>query len=160
MNSAHLHLTLVHLPVVLIPLAVLILILAIFRRELVLQKLSVGIFIFASLAAIPAFLTGEPSEEIVEDLPQVSENYIENHEEAAETAFYITLISGALALGVLLSCRYPKVQKTLKMSLLAAGITSSLSLFRAANLGGQIRHSEIRSENSVVSPSETDKDND
>jgi hypothetical protein len=48
-----------------------------------LKRISLGIFIIVALLAIPAYLTGEPTEELVENLPGVSKSSIEQHEEAA-----------------------------------------------------------------------------
>lgn len=49
------------------------------------------IFIFGALAAIAAMSTGEGAEEVVEKISRISENYIKNHEETAET-FALLLI--------------------------------------------------------------------
>lgn len=158
MSSAHWHLVLVHMPVLFVPFAVLILITGLWRQQAVLQKLAAALFVASALVAIPTFLTGEPAEEQVEDLPQVSESAIEVHEEAAELAFYLTLVAGGLGLGVLLAGRREKLKHLLQMGLVAAGIASSLALLRAANLGGQVRHSEIRDANAIDTSAEGEQD--
>ena len=56
---------------------------ALLRRSEELKRISLGIFIIVALLAIPAYLTGEPTEELVENLPGVSKSSIEQHEEAA-----------------------------------------------------------------------------
>ncbi len=158
MSSAHWHLALVHVPVLFVPLAVLVLIFGLWWRQVALQRLAALLFIGSALVAIPVFLTGEPAEEQVEELPQVSESAIEVHEEAAELAFYLTLVAGGLGLGALLTSRRPKLARQLQMGLLAAGIASSLGLLRAASLGGLVRHSEIRDANAVARPAEGEQD--
>ncbi len=160
MSSAHWHLVLVHVPVLFVPFALLLLIFGLWWRQATLQKLAAGLFVASALVAIPAFLTGEPAEEQVEDLPQVSESAIKVHEEAAELGFYVTLVGGGLGLGALLTSRREKLRHLLQMGLVAAGIASSLALLRAANLGGQVRHSEIRDGNAVATSAEGEQDDD
>lgn len=149
MSSAHWHLILVHIPILLIPLALCIFVWGAWMRNESFKTLAMTIFIGAAALSVPTFLTGEPSEEIVEDLPLVSESFIEAHEEAAEFAFYATLVTGGLALAALLLRRNQKFQKASTVALVFAGAVSSVSLGRAGYLGGQIRHSEIRDEQSV-----------
>ncbi len=45
------------------------------------KNTALGIFIFSGLTTITAFLTGEGAEEIVENLPGISETLIHKHEE-------------------------------------------------------------------------------
>jgi hypothetical protein len=160
MSSAHWHLALVHLPVVFVPFATVLLMLGLWQKQAVLKKLAAFLFVASALVAVPAFLTGEPAEEQVEDLPLVSEPIIEAHEEAAEFAFYTSLAAGVFGLGVLLTYRRQRVQQLLQHTLIAVGVASSLALLRAANLGGQVRHSEIRDANSLTAPTENEKDDD
>jgi hypothetical protein len=75
---------------------------ALLRKSEELKKKSLGFFIIIALLAIPAYLTGEPAEELVGNLPGVSKASIEQHEEAAQVAFAGVLIVGAAALGGLI----------------------------------------------------------
>ena len=45
---------------------------ALLRRSEELKKISLGVFVIVALLGIPAYLTGEPAEELVENLPGVS----------------------------------------------------------------------------------------
>lgn len=157
MSAAHLHLILVHVPVLFIPLALLLLAAGLRLKQQSLSTLALGLFIFSAAISIPTFLSGEPSEEQVEDLPLVSESHIEEHEEAAELAFYVTLLAGALSVGSLIVRKQPDYQKLLIASVLFTGALSSVALARAAYLGGQIRHSEIRSGQTVSNSHEVEK---
>ena len=76
MNWAHVHLMLNHIPVVGIGFAILLLAVAVVRRSHELTNVALVFVILVSLWAIPAYLTGEPAEEVVEDLPGVSEELI------------------------------------------------------------------------------------
>lgn len=100
-----------------------------------------------AVAALPVYFIGEPAEEIVEHLPGVEEAIIEGHEESALVAFIAVGILGVAALGVL--WRYCHTD-TIPRTLVTAGLILSTIVFGlmawTADLGGKIRHSEIRSE--------------
>lgn len=145
MNQAHLHLMLNHFPVIGAILCLLLLLFALMRKSDELKRASLGGLVIISLLTIPAFLTGEPAEELVENLPGVSHALIESHEEAALVAFIALGLTGALALVGLIWSRRRTTLPTWLMT--AALLLTSVSLglmARTANLGGEIRHTEIR----------------
>ena len=146
MNWAHVHLMLNHIPVVGIGFAVLLLAVSIARRSYELNTVALVFVILVSLWAIPAYLTGEPAEEVVEDMPGISEELIEEHEEQAEIAFIIVEVAGGLALITLIARRYSDKlgQKLVILTLLVLIISGGL-IGWTANLGGKIHHEEIRS---------------
>lgn len=146
MNWAHVHLMLNHIPVIGIGFAVLLLAVSIARRSYELNTVALVFVILASLWAIPAYLTGEPAEGVVEDLPGVSEELIEEHEEQAEIAFILVEVSGGLALITLIARRYSDKlgQKLVILTLLVLIVSGGL-IGWTANLGGKIHHEEIRS---------------
>jgi uncharacterized membrane protein len=117
---------------------------ALLRKSEELKKMSLGFFIIIALLAIPAYLTGEPTEELVENLPSVSKASIEQHEEAAQVAFTGVLIVGAAALGGLIFCRRGK--NWLSVIVLVLSLIVFVLMARTANLGGLIRHTEIRAD--------------
>lgn len=161
MSAAYLHLLLVHLPVLFMPFALALFGLGLWRGHMAFQKLALGIFLGSAILSVPTFLTGEPSEEQVENLPLVSESLIEEHEEAGEFAFYLSLLTGGLAIGAFVYLRRrPRLNKFFQVAIFASGAISSLALARTAKIGGQIRHSEIRNANSVVSPESSEQDDD
>jgi uncharacterized membrane protein len=144
MNWAHLHLMLNHLPVVGSLFAVGLVLYAVLRKSPELQKAGLGLLVVVALTALPAFLTGEPAEHAVEELPGVSEEAIEHHEEAASLALAAALVTGAVAaVGLALSRRegVPSRRLVLVCAVLALGTLALMG--RTANLGGRIRHPEI-----------------
>jgi uncharacterized membrane protein len=146
-NPAHLHLMLNHLPVIGTAFGLGLVGWALLRRSEELKKISLGIFIIVALLAIPAYLTGEPAEELVENLPGVSKTSIEQHEEAAQVAFAGVLIVGVAALGGLLFFRRDKaIPNWLAIIVLVLSLIVFVLMARTANLGGLIRHTEIRPE--------------
>ena len=98
MNSAHLHLILNHIPVFGTALGLLLMIYSFVAKSDEVRKISLGAFILSAITLIAVYLTGEPAEEIVENLPGVSEAIIETHEDAAFYALIFMEITGFLAL--------------------------------------------------------------
>jgi hypothetical protein len=146
MNAAHLHLILNHLPVVGAPGVALLLMLGLLRKSADVQKAALIFAVLVGLTAIPVFLTGDPAESVVEDIPGVLHSQIEAHEEAADITLATTSFLGALALGGLIAFRRRErppaafMQAVLVVALASAGV-----LGWTANLGGKIRHTEIQS---------------
>ena len=147
MNLAHLHLMLNHIPLVGIGFTTLLLILAMLRRSNELINIALVFVVVVALWAIPVYLTGEPAEEVVEDLPGVSEQLIEEHEEKAEVAFIFVEATGALALiSFIVRIYSDKFGHRLALLTLLVLIISGGLMAWTANLGGKINHPEIRSD--------------
>ena len=156
MNAAHLHLLLVHIPVVVVPLACIVLLCGVRRDSLPITRTALTILLVASLIAIPTFLSGGEAEEIVEHLPGISEHLIEEHEEAADIALWLTLGVGVLSLLSLLAIRTgAALERTLLRATLLLSCVSSAALAYTANEGGRIRHPEAFS---AEQPTEENKD--
>jgi len=144
MNFVHWHLLLNHLPVLGTAFGVLILLLATVRRNDELKRLSLWVFVLAALAALPAYLTGEPAESVVEHLPNVAENLIERHEEWAFISLLATGLTGLAALAAwFVYRRAERLPNWLTAGALGLALLTSGLMAWTANLGGQIRHPEI-----------------
>ena len=147
MNWAHVHIAINHVPVLGIIFGFLLLIYGMMKKSEELKKASLGIFVIIALIAIPVYFTGGSAEEIVEHLPGVAESIIGQHKESAFSTFVMVEVLGLLTLGGLFLYRRPQnlsnwfVILSLILSILVGGL-----MVRTANLGGQIRHTEIRSE--------------
>lgn len=99
-----------------------------------------------ALATLPAYFTGEPAEEVVHDLPDVSHPVIEEHERFALLALLGIELSGLVALaGLITSLRHAPSARLLARSSFVVGLAACFLLGWTAHLGGQVRHSEIRS---------------
>ena len=143
MSVVHLHLILNHVPVIGMAFALLILGVAIWRRNDGMGRL--GLVVMAGLAVITAavFLTGEPAEEAVETVANVSEAMIHPHEEAAEASLIATAIAGGFALVALVVYRRRSLPRWVTGAAFTAALVASTTLGWTANLGGRIRHTEI-----------------
>ncbi len=144
-NWAHVHVMINHFPVIGVFVSILLFAYALVRKSEEVKTVSLGMFVIIALITIPVFLTGEGAEDVVKHIPGVTETYIGRHEESAELTLILMEVLGGLALTglVLLKLRgsIPRiiVILVLVMSLIAATATGI-----TANLGGQIRHTEIR----------------
>ncbi len=145
MNGAHLHLLLNHVPVIVAPTGLVILALGLFRRNAEFVKVGLGVVLVAALATVPTYFTGPLAADVVGDLPGVSSDLIEAHEEAATGAFVVIGLAGLGALVALfLIWRQRLAPKWLVPLTLVLSLIASVWLGVTANLGGQIRHTEIR----------------
>jgi uncharacterized membrane protein len=145
MNTSQIHLAFTHLPVVLSLVGLVILVISLVKKNPLLTKVSFYILLFAGLTSLPVFFTGEGAEETVEHLPGVSGSLIEAHEDFAKIALFAVLGTALVALAGLLSSFFVKLTKTITMLALLLALSSSVLLAQTAHLGGQIRHTEIRS---------------
>lgn len=160
MNDAHLHLVINHLPIVALLIAFLVLLAGFLFKKPEIKLTALGIFIFSALSAIIAFYTGEGAEEVVENLPNISETLIHNHEEAAEIFYTLVLILGALSLVTMFL--QIKKSKVVSFGYTLIFIMALVAMFFAKNTGtsgGMINHPEIRS-TSLSQPLEIDDSND
>ena len=152
MNLAHLHLLLNHVPVIAFPICAVLLALALLRRNSDVAKVALGLLAAAGAITIVVYLTGEPAEELVESLAGVSESLIEAHEEAALVATIASGLVGAGALIALLALRGRVVPRRVTWVSLLVTLAAAGTLGWTANLGGQIRHTEIRASGADAPP--------
>lgn len=150
MSWAHLHLALNHVPVVGLPIVLLLLAWAIVRRSTELLKASFGLVILLAVVTVIVQVTGEPAEELVEGLPGVVESMVETHEESALLGTIGLVVIGVSAVFALWRLGTGKIlPQWYSTVVLIAGIMVAGLMVWIANLGGQIRHSEIRPAASV-----------
>jgi hypothetical protein len=135
-----------HLPVVGSLFALGLLAFGIVRKSDPVKKAALGALVIVAALSIPAYLTGEPSEDVAEKLPGVSHAVIEEHEDAAKVAFVTTLIVGGVSLAGLVVQRSNPIPQWFAGTVLALSIATVGALAWTANLGGQVRHTEIRTD--------------
>jgi uncharacterized membrane protein len=145
MNEAHVHLLVNHFPIIGVIIGFLVLVTGfIFRNEPV-KRIALGIFVFASLFAVPTFISGGAAEDIVERIPGISESHIEAHEEIAEVYIWIISTLGIVSLLTFLS-DYSRTRYSKWLYLLAIVVAMGTMVVatQVGTTGGEIRHSEIR----------------
>lgn len=144
MNIIHLHLLLNHVPVIGAVLGLALLGVAYLRRSDELGKFALGAFAALGAVSVVVFLTGEPAEEIVEKLPGFSKALTERHEEAALVATIVMGVVGFVSLIWLVVFRSRALARWVVPTALVLALGATATMGYAANLGGQIRHTEIR----------------
>ncbi len=144
MNLSHLHLMINHLPIIGSMLGGLVLAFAIWQKSNHTKIAAYGVLIVSSIGAVIAYLTGEPAEELVENIPGVLKDTIEQHEDAAMISLIVLIVLGISSLiGIYLTYKNSKytmrvANVTLFLSILSFGFVA-----RAGYIGGQIRHTEL-----------------
>lgn len=143
MNWAHLHLLTNHIPVLGTLFGLLLLTWGMVRHNESIQRAALATFFVAALVAIPVFLTGEPSEDAVEHLVGTAESAIETHEDAAVLSLISVELLGLIAVLSVIWRRAGLSRFVTRAALVVAVVTAGL-MARTANLGGKIRHAELR----------------
>jgi MFS family permease len=153
MNPTHIHLMLNHAPVLGTLFGLCLLAFGLWRKSEDNKKAALGVFVLAALLSVPVYLTGEPAEDAVKGLPGVSKSIIEAHEAAATVALVGVSLVGMSAFGGLVIFRRGKsLPVWFGSAIIGTAIIVSGMMARAANLGGQVRHTEVRA-GAVLPPS-------
>jgi hypothetical protein len=146
MTDAHLHLLVNHLPIVGAALSTLLWGLALVTGgERGALRAAALAAVFTGAGAAAAQLTGEPAEEAVERLPWADEALMHEHEERAEAATVVAVISGVLGLVAWgIAEKKDKGNAVLTGAALVGAIGTAGLMGWTGQAGGQIRHDEIR----------------
>ena len=150
MNGAHWHLVVNHLPIIFPIVGVIVMITGLISKSEAVKRTAFMIFVFGALAAIAAMNTGEGAEEVVENINGVSENFIESHEEAAETFAILSYILGGISLlGLWASFKQKSFSSIISIATLIFVFVVVFFAKQTGTTGGEIRHTEIRSGNNI-----------
>jgi uncharacterized membrane protein len=155
MSLVHIHLLLNHFPTVGMIVGIALFVASLYIRNEHLVRASLLIFFGIAVLTIPTYVTGNSAQMAICKVrekqtepcvdPNVSRAMIEAHEAAALPGLLVMILNGAFAwLGLWQFRRSSKVARwnlavVFLLSLIAFGLMAN-----AANLGGQIRHPEIR----------------
>jgi hypothetical protein len=159
MNLAHLHLLLNHFPSIGTIIALGLLLASVVARSGDLKRASLVLFVGIALLTVPVYVTGNAAQAAIcvaqrgapcND-PAVSRPTIEAHENAAFLSFaFIELTGGFAWLGLWQYRRRSHLpRRTLMVVMLLSWAALGL-VSRAANMGGDIRHPEIRTGETVA----------
>jgi hypothetical protein len=149
MNAAHIHLLLNHVPVLGAVFGLLVLGYGYACGSRDVMKAGLGLLVIVGITGGLVYLTGEPAEELVEDLAGVSEAVLERHEAAALWATIGAGLVGLVALVGLVRWRAADLPRRYAGAVLALTLGLTGLMGWTANLGGQVRHAEIRPGSSV-----------
>ena len=159
MNNAHFHLLVNHLPVVGLLIGTLVLIAGLITKKTEVKLTALGVLIFSAITSVVAFYTGEGAEEVVENMSGISETLIHTHEEYAESFFTLTLILGGISLLTFIAeVRKSNLSKYLIILCLLVATADGITAKYVGTSGGEIRHSEIRSDAKMIPLENNDDD--
>jgi uncharacterized membrane protein len=166
MNDAHLHLLVNHFPIIGTIFGLGILITGMLLKNNSVKNAAYILFIVAAIFSAFSMGTGEGAEELVEDLPNIGKQIIHEHEEIAEKFAIIMYATGLFGLlSLYTSIKNHKLAKTISLITLVLALMAAIFAKSVGTTGGEIRHTEIRSNSGVVSndnetdfPKEKDED--
>ena len=154
-NAAQLHLALVHLPIAGALFAIVCLILGELTRVRWFWLAGGFLLILAAAGSAGAYFTGTGAEDVMgaaanenEDAFSEAPQWVHRHEERGQYAFYGALAAGAGGLLLMFLTRGkdgPKPDWRPRMLVLVVALASMGLTAYAANAGGEIRHTEVRS---------------
>ncbi|HTJ27354.1 MAG TPA: DUF2231 domain-containing protein [Candidatus Limnocylindria bacterium] len=163
MNIVHVHLLLTHAPIFTSLIGLGILVLALARRSAELRGTAYGLLVIAAVFSVLVYVTGEASEDAVKQVAGVTDASIEQHADAAKFSLVGSVALGIVAAFGLFARRIAaRFTAATTAAVLVLGAAVSLSFALTANLGGQIRHTEMQSgaASSVPSHQTTREDHD
>lgn len=144
MNAAHYHLLINHVPILAVFFSVAVLVWGIAAKSEAIKKVALVGFLVAGIFVIAAYQTGESAEDIVEEIPTVTHDTIEAHEEAADITQWLTILLGlAGAAGLYMIAKNVQGLRYYLWVLLLYSIITAGFLAYTAYQGGFIRHTEI-----------------
>ena len=151
MDLAHVHLLLNHFPVIGTIIGGGVFLLALITNSDDLKRASLLVMLGIALISIAAYLSGNGAQQAIASQPGVSKSLIETHEGVALEGIAFMEFTGAFAwLGL---WQFRRLRRIPRWNLAVIGILTLGSLgfmARASNIGGEIRHSEIRAGQETV----------
>lgn len=157
MNAAHLHLLSNHVPILGAFFGIVVLIIGMLRQSPPTLAAAYWVFLLSAVGGLAAYFSGEGAEHLVENLPGVSNNIIEAHEEVAKFTLISYIILAVLSLFGLLKSKnhYDRIKMLAIITLVVAIASISIGAYTGL-LGGQIRHTEVRDAQQVMESEERD----
>jgi len=147
MDLTHIHLLLNHFPTIGYIIGAGLFVVSLFAKSDHLKLASLVILLGIALIAIPTYMSGNGAADAIKSLPGVPKSLIETHEGAALVALAFMLLTGAFAwLGLWQFRRLARIPSWNLTVILILTFVSLGLMVRASNLGGEIRHAEIRAE--------------
>lgn len=144
-NVAHLHLLLNHVPTVGTVVALGLMILALIRRDEPLQRAGLEVLFVIAVLTLPVYISGVAANVKLRDRPEISDTATRVHQDAALAAFTVTEFAGFVAwVALWQSRRRDRPTPGLVPAATLLSIVAFVLMARAATLGGDIRHPEIR----------------
>jgi hypothetical protein len=153
MDLTHIHLLLNHFPTIGNLIGGGLFLLSLIMNSDDLKRASLMILLGISLLAIPTYMSGNGAQDHIKSLPGVSKSLIETHEGVALEGMAFMEAAGAFAwLGLWQMRRLGRIPRWNLTVILLLTVATFVLMARASNIGGEIRHAEIRAAQETVTP--------
>ena len=159
MNLSHLHLVMNHVPTVGAAAALGLLLLGFVRRNDHLKHVGLELLFVLALLTLPVYVSGVAALYELRERPDISVDAMRLHQDAALAGFVVAELAGFIAWIALWQWR--RRGRPARGLVAAATVLLFVALAvmgRAANLGGEIRHDEIRAAGESLPGEEADPD--
>lgn len=154
MNDAHLHMVVNHFPIVGIILGFGILVAGIVLKNNTVKNTAYCLFVVGAIFAFASMATGEGAEEMVEEMPTVGKKIIHKHEEMAEKLALVLYLLGVVSIaGLYVNIKNRNQSKLISYVVVVIAAVGILFGKLTGTTGGEIRHTEIRNENTMPTDS-------
>ena len=155
MNLAHLHLVMNHVPTVGASAALGLLLLAFVRRNEHLKNAGLEVLFVIAVVTLPVFVSGVAAHHEMRGRTDISVDAVRIHQDAALIGFTAMEFAGFIAwVGLWQSRRRGRAARGVVPAATALLVVALAIMGRTANLGGDIRHPEIRA--GAAAPAEGD----
>ena len=153
MSLTHLHLLLNHVPTVGSVIALGLLLLAFVRRNESLKHVGLEVLFVIAVVTLPVYVSGVSAHREVRNRPEISEDAIREHQDVALAGFAVMEFAGFVAWVALWQFRRRgHAARGLVAAVTVLLVVALAVMAQAANLGGGIRHPEIRVDASTGAP--------
>ena len=160
MSLSHLHLVMNHVPTVGAAAALGLLLLGFVRRNDHLKHVGLELLFVIALLTLPVYVSGVGALYELRERPDISVDAMRIHQDAALAGFVVAELAGFIAWIALWQWRRRgRPAQGLVVSATVLLVVSLAIMGRAANLGGEIHHEEIRAAGESV-PAESPIQND
>src|SRR5690242_1887166 len=148
MNPIYLdiHLVVNHVPIIGVAFVALLLLIALIARNIFTQKVALWLMAVCALVALIALLSGKEADHLIKSVADISPQYLHEHESIAELSSYTVFLTGGLALLGVLFGKRPVLFRAVVFGVFALSLLCTGLFILTGYLGGQIRHSEIRTD--------------
>ena len=145
MNDAHWHLVVNHFPIIGTIFGLGILISGILLKNKTAVNIAYILFVISAIFGFASMYTGEGAKEMVEDLPNVGDQIIHEHEEMAEKLAIVLYVLGTFSIaGLILNTMKHSKAKFVTYIVLITSLAAALLGKQTGTTGGEVRHTEIR----------------
>ncbi len=145
MNDAHWHLVVNHFPIIGTIFGLGILISGLVLKNKTAVNIAYILFVISAIFGFASMYTGEGAEEMVENLPNVGDQVIHEHEEMAEKLAIALYVLGTFSIaGLVLNMMNHSKAKLVTYVVLLISLAAAFLGKQTGTTGGEVRHTEIR----------------